>query len=266
MYIKWYLNVPKDGYIPLGSLVIPSDITYAIKKYKSMVSIDTNKLYTDTNKLFVDFNNAIKTVPLSTNYKITSAMLKWISKKQYTKLGSNSAIAELLNIYYLLDGTNNHMSVIPELITKYNLIELFGSPLNTTGTFCSPFIVDKQFGSLGSFFNYQLVNNTTYLANPPFDETLALNMALRLEEQLTLVKAKVIVVLPNWKDFQAVNVLRHLKYFKNEFVLKKPQHKYYNYFSDKYVRGVCETSVITLSSMIHDDHLEQHLVNDWKSY
>lgn len=170
--------------------------------------------------------------------------------------------------YNLLGGINNSLSVpdildatvfnkyfninLRDKVAKHRLdyVELFGSPLNTrTDKYCSPFIDEHElFGSMGSFFNYELVPGV-YMANPPFDNNLMLKMAERLIDQLDNATDDIfiIVTLPVWDPetqekikvknyktpFPAFDVLSKSKYLQAREVLTR-DYKYYNYFTDSY--------------------------------
>lgn len=165
--------------------------------------------------------------------------------------------------YNLLGGINNNLSV-PDIVdatifntadlqvAKHRLdyMELFGSPLNTrTDKYCSPFIDEKEiFGSMGSFFNYDLTPGV-YMANPPFDNNLMLKMAERLVAQLKNSKGAIyiIITLPVWDPetqeklkvknyktpFPAFDLLSKSEYLLAHEVLTR-DYKYYNYFTESY--------------------------------
>jgi hypothetical protein len=87
----------------------------------------------------------------------------------------------LLSAYEFMGNLNNHLSIPPNVFKKYNIHELFGSPLNTSNPYCSPFKIEVDyFSSGGSFFDYKIKPGIS-VANPPFDEILAEKMVKRLD-------------------------------------------------------------------------------------
>jgi hypothetical protein len=158
-------------------------------------------------------------------------------------------------MYQVMRYTSNHLSIPPLVISKFNGIELFGSPLNTRGMFCSPFSYEKKFfSSLGSFFKYNLENGKTYIANPPFDEFIMKRMSKRLNNQLerlsvTSGRTNVIITIPAWdretmmklygakidKEYDCYNNLIGSQFFRGKYLMKNEEgFKYYNYYSNKY--------------------------------
>jgi len=156
----------------------------------------------------------------------------------------------LLSAYKFMENFNNHLSVPPKLFEKTKIVELFGSPLNTSQEYCSPFALEKEcFSSKGSFFDYE-INPGLNIANPPFDETIMENMADRLEDQLNQTPGiNVICIIPVWdpesqakyglkqggKPFAAYTKLKNSRFFKEGFYLDKKMYRFWNYYSQRYI-------------------------------
>lgn len=113
----------------------------------------------------------------------------------------NEYLAILIARYICIGTTNNHCSVPPHVIDYCGIkTELFGSPLNTSvEQYCSPMIdIERHFGSLGSFFEFDM-GSGTYLLNPPYDESIINEAMEKIFKVLATSKeVTVIVVLPIW--------------------------------------------------------------------
>jgi hypothetical protein len=150
----------------------------------------------------------------------------------------------LLTMYDFIGMNTIHLSVPP----IFSGIELFGSPLNTHNEYCSPFEIDKKFGSLGSFWEFFPERDTVYLCNPPFDEIIIRRMASRLIEFLNSnVKLVIIVTIPIWDsksqkqmkikdyglDFEGYTMLKASEYCKETDMLDRYKFPYYDYYQEK---------------------------------
>lgn len=204
------------------------------------------------------FTKALWSLDLSTqrfaklDKLITHAQLRRL-EDLYTgpNIGYQHNKNKLLALYEFIGMNTIHMSVPPIFP---GAIELFGSPLNTAGSYCSPFMFEQAFfKSLGSFWDYSIPKETkvqTYVANPPFDEMLIEQMATRLIDMLKSAapssNISIYVTLPVWdSESQKKHGLRDFgmpfagltKLLKSGFcvghkVLNDTDFKYYNYYSD----------------------------------
>jgi hypothetical protein len=90
-------------------------------------------------------------------------------------------------------------------------VECFASPFNTASfcvpglRYCSAFNVDKQFGSLGSFWSFEPSgrDGVSLQCNPPFVPSVVLRMSSNidtclLEAQKNGVPCSFIVIIPSW--------------------------------------------------------------------
>lgn len=236
MFMKWYLNSINKNYIPKDKFNIKNDLEYQNKKHKFKIPIDN--ILNNVNREVINMNHRVKDSVENYNYKpILSTLQLEILRKKYT-----GPVADyekhrnfLTELYSFMGGTNNHMSVPPMLIPD-NCIELFGTPVNTKYKFCSPFAIEKEFfSSLGSFFDYE-INSGLYLANPPFDEEIMKNMAVRLNDQLNKqTMVDIIIVIPKWNDMAAYNILSNSKYCIKDTIVSKNNAVFFNYYEKKFV-------------------------------
>lgn len=191
-----------------------------------------------------------------------------LNKKQVEKMRSmyrgfnpELSITVLDYVYGCLGAVNMSISVPPPLIEclrkgSREVMELFGSPFNVTcERYCSPFLLEKDFGSEGSFFNYTLEPETIYIFNPPFDTTFMNEASKRLISELERLKGEdvtVIAVIPVWDadtqeengmksygmDFSFANTLLSCSYLHEKKVLDRKDHKFYNFFTNDYDREI----------------------------
>lgn len=166
--------------------------------------------------------------------------------------------------YSIIGGKNIHLSIMPKLIKEFGAeVELFGSPFNVCGPYCSPLEFERRFGSLGSFYDYKF-ESKIYAANPPYDEEIMNDMAERILEALQEHKCTFLVTLPVWdpqtqkllqilppngyKPFAAFDkLIPHAKFHK---VFGKNEFAYFNYYTGKKSQVVA--SHLLLLSSVHD--------------
>lgn len=188
----------------------------------------------------------------------------------------------LVYIYHSLGGLGNNGSVPIGLLNDddgndLGVIELFGSPLNTQSRkgYCSPFTVEKEyFGSLGSFYDYELLPGQLYTCNPPYIDGMMEEAAVRVVDNLkrlqnmsTETSTDVFFVFPVWdkeglqligdpkKDddpnadarYGCLEVLRNSGLVRAEKILHKDAHKYYSWYGDKLV-AYSHTYIFVLST------------------
>lgn len=160
---------------------------------------------------------------------------------------------EALMIRYDALSSYNNQLALPRTFMKYiekvlNVNhELFASPFNAYfRTFCSIFPdIELVFGSVGNFFEFNLVDGASYVANPPFDETVITAMATRLIDQLSRVSTTVIVSLPAWDDLEGHDLLVASQYAKQELI--NIGIAYMNEITGETVKAI-KSNVIILSS------------------
>lgn len=222
---------------------------------------------------------AINTTININNLKISAEQLS-IANRLYGGASNtmDQIFAEKLYIittFYNSMGNNNlNLSVPPKLIKDFHFThELFGTPINITcDNYCSPLSLEKDFGSSGNFFDYTLCDNQLYLANPPFDDVLMLEMAQKLINSLQYCKSPIVVILPVWDietqvklqienygmPFEAFELLQ--KYATAHKVLRREECAYYAYSTGKYV-NVVASHILLLGEWDNFDKF----VEEWKT-
>lgn len=283
---RWYIRVShKDNLFPARNIILENidDFKYANKNKRLQFNIynlinkskEIHSKYDNLcNKLDDIINNTELDILITPQQLARLKKLYKGNKKQF-----DIEKYKLISLYKFLGMTTMHLSMPP----IYKGIELFGSPLNTKNQYCSPFEIEKQFGSLGSFWYYKFHKNGLYLCNPPFDEIVIKNMANRLNNMLGETKYKVIVVvtIPVWdsksqrelniKDyglpFEGYDILSQSKYCKETKMLDKFIYKYFDYYSGKLIPA-SYTHLLILSN--YDDYTKKFSLSDfldnWKNF
>jgi hypothetical protein len=192
----------------------------------------------------------------------------YLTKKQYDFLSTNY-LGKMLNTDIFILG------MFYNIIGGKNIgadVELFGSPFNVSGPYCSPLEFERRFSSLGSFYNHKF-ESKVYATNPPYDEEIMNDMADRILEAIKTVEdISFVIILPVWdpqtqkeynivpargyKKFDAFDkLIPHVKYHK---VFGRNDAKYYNYYTDKET-GVVHSHVMVLSNSPTVDELIKKL-------
>jgi hypothetical protein len=262
LFIKWYLNNLNETYIPL-EFNISSDLIYLNNKYKLNKNIDTinNEIKFELDLLHEKCNFVNEKYKF---YKIFSNKQMELLRKKYTGDKYDDHIAFLSELFNMMTGFNNHLSIPPNVLQLYpEIIELFGTSVNTTNNYCSPFPIDKEyFGSLGNFFDYKIISGT-YFANPPFDELIMKKMAIKLLDSFNSNKnITIIVVIPKWTEFECYDILIKSKYLKYNTILNKYSYKFYNYYTDKLL-NIVDCYFIVLSDNNSFDY--NKFISVWKN-
>ena len=123
-----------------------------------------------------------------------------------------------------------------EKIYKFDLkSECFASPLNCTikYSYHSGFYdVDRFFGSKGSFFWIDELNEGSYESNPPFIEEIMYMMSLHIIDLLKKSKKlSFFIVLPGWDDCEHFSILNNSEFKKLFLKFKKREHNYLGKFN-----------------------------------
>ena len=177
-------------------------------------------------------------------------------------------VRRILCRYQYLGGLNNSLSVPPSVLDVFPSHELFGTPLNTHTSFCSPFSDERVFSSCGSFFEFTDFGEKVYFANPPFDDSFCDDVADRLLERLDVRPFRLVVVIPVWdteeqqkrglKDlkmpFSCYRKLKASRHFRTEHFLDKDKFPFYNYFTQRLVY-VCHVHLMSLGEEVDTDRL-----------
>lgn len=180
----------------------------------------------------------------------------------------------ILYRYNILDADNQQLSVNidlkKELTQKFNIDwEMFGSCFNRSFHNYGSIYYDleRYFGSVGNFFSNDYISGL-YMANPPFDETIMKNMALKLIDCLdkTTMPLGFVIVIPVW-DFNTMQKISHVcktkyvnmgpyavydillasKYYTKHYTFCKNNFPYFN-FKKNTLMGATNTFIIILKN------------------
>lgn len=286
-FTRWYLNSKKDkiqGIFPLQNIInndAIKDLEYA--NNKKNLNFNIKEFIDESKKLFVKYKTLCKESHDTPNTypkdAITKNQLSRL-KKLYTgnKKEQDAKINTLVNLYVFVGINTLHLGIPP----IFKGVELFGSPLNTHNKeYCSPFLIEKDFGSLGSFWDYHFHKSDIYLCNPPFDDVLIINMANKLIQDLQKTKYQVIVVItiPVWDSktqqkynlqdyktpYKGYDILMKSKFKKDHEVLDKELYPYWNYYEEEKAPASW-THLITLSNVPKSQFDIKTFMKKWKDF
>lgn len=248
VYPKWFFNALRRGHLDpetfqlaqhasLNDVVLQSDLDYFSMKYRIPLK-----------RLGEPVVVTIEEFPIGLS-SLTDAQQKRVAQLYTGDPDEYAATLDYVRgLYDGLGGSSNFLSVPPGIKTDF--IELFGSPFNTRSDYCSAFGIEKElFGSLGSFFEYELESGTNYIANPPFDEQLMEDMVRRLDAQLAkTTNVTVVVTIPDWQPpFAARDLLDNSPHRKSSCALSRQAYNFYDYRSGNYI-SVCFSRLYVLSN------------------
>ena len=172
---------------------------------------------------------------------------------------SPSLIYSLLSRYNALEGLGFQAGVpdaVFDALVKHVSVttECFASPLNNyLDRYCSAFPdIDCAFGSLGSFFNLEIIEGS-FQANPPFTQTIMDRAYKKIHDALTNPLSGALsfaVIVPAWRLEVAWNNLISSPF--NKMVVNVPalEHGYKNggFRVNKYFAAQYDTSVVFLQN------------------
>lgn len=231
------------------------------------VTLSTNnKIYDELDKL----NEKDRNIITNNNRDIPRLLYKSDSLKKYINDESIIKLNNIIILEYYSDksylNTNNfninyvfacyfrykYIYILNQsLAYNYNdgynaAIECFSTPFNRySNHFFSAFPdLEKQLNSMGEFFNIMnnVINNNYTLplkklrVNPPFDEILDLRIAEIVISFLSKTKDvgyEISLILPDWSDFEAVDLLLNSIYHKKHNRYKKNETIFNNFFIGK---------------------------------
>lgn len=178
---------------------------------------------------------------------------------------TNILIMCILMRYNTFDSANQQLAVNPrfyEYLHKHYGVnfELFGSAINSMyGNYCSIFPdLEKNMGSMGTFDNLTITRGF-YVANPPYDERIMLNMTTKI--LTTLIKSEIddimndltfIVTIPVWEDpsygcNQSFITMKASKFVMGCERVDKYRTKFFNYGTHKFV-SPCDIYILLLQN------------------
>ena len=235
-----------ETFLPTKNFIIMKDIDYYLNRFGIKMS---DSFVEFPMEEFYEIRSSLQSLssPRSINLSATQR-----HRLESVYLGSDfeNDTSRLLARYQYLGGLNNSLSVPPKILDLVKSHELFGTPLNTHTSFCSPFDDEKIFSSHGSFFRFEdFQQDTVYFANPPFDDAFCTLVTDRLLQQLGKGVFQLIVIIPVWdtdeqkkyglKDFglpfDCYRRLVNSPYFLEDIFLEKEKYPFFNYFSQKNV-------------------------------
>lgn len=274
-FSRWYLEAPRNGIYPKKNIVNVSDLEYG-NAHKNC-NFDIREFVAESEKIFKSHKKKKISIENMDNL-IMPAQLERL-KKIYTGKDFEKDKNELIYTYNIVGLNTIHLSIPP----IFKGIELFGSPLNTHNPeYCSPFAIDKKFGSLGTFFEFTPQKHGILLCNPPFDENIIEKMANRLLEFLEQkFKLIIVITIPVWDsasqqeinikdyglDFAGFEILKNSKYCYSREILDKNEFPYWDYYSEKYIPA-SHTHLIFLSNLKSEQFkrigLPEKITGAWK--
>lgn len=174
-----------------------------------------------------------------------------------SKSGSDEDILELCLNYGRIMASGQHWSIPLETYKKYvaegATVEGFASALNSQIMridkpglhFCSLMDIDKQFGSLGNFFDQDFAEKFV-IVNPPFIEEILERAANKCIEEVRRHKCKFVFYGPNWTDAKFYKLLEVVA--KKE-ILRKGEHEYEDLLHGRIVDAKFESVVFTFGDI-----------------
>jgi Phosphorylated CTD interacting factor 1 WW domain len=170
----------------------------------------------------------------------------------------------LLARYSVLEGYGWQAAVAQPVLAAMHKhfgvsVECFSSPLNSyMPTFCSLFPdTDAQFGSLGSFFDFNPLEGS-FEANPPFVMPLMIKMVKHMEQLLSAATGPMsfAVVVPAWEDDAHWPLLVGSAFTTGSFTVLAADHSYCdggqheNSLAEKYRPAPFNTAVFFLQNKL----------------
>ena len=188
---------------------------------------------------------------------------------------------------YQLLGSNNHqLAVLPNILDKMKLdfnlsIECFASSINSeSNIFCSLYYdTEKYFGSIGSFFNVQLVRGF-YSFNPPYQVDIIETGILKIFDffENTNEDLGFIITIPIWDnngkkymedndlknnndvieyaDFEIMNLIKESKYFNGLKMISKDEFTYIDHNFHLFKNTTIQYTYIILLSNFKNNYFD----------
>ncbi len=248
------------------SLTIINIIYTTFKEYSSLINtielMNDNNVIINNNKLIYKSNSVNKLMNdpyVNIIQKHKTIVLMYYSFPDYlnsSKYNINTVFALYFRYKYLY---TDNQTLAYKYTGNYNdAIECFSTPFNRYhNIFCSAFPdLEIELGSLGEFFDLinKAINNeynfpiNNLKINPIFDEIVDLRVSEMILKLLdTNKKYKISIILPNWIEFDAVNLLLNSNYLVKKELYKKGELYFKNYFTDKFI-APCDIIIIYLEN------------------
>lgn len=279
LFCRWnFIALVKNEYdlttfIPTSDFIIMKDLEYYLQRFGVSLS-DSFVIF--PLEQFRSLRSNLESLSFPRPMTLSATQRQRLQSIYH---GSNfeSDSNKLLSRYQYLGGLNNSLSIPPHILDLFPSHELFGTPLNTHTSFCSPFQDESVFSSHGSFFSFENYDDeTVYFANPPFDDAFCSLVADRLLEQLQRKSFRLIVIIPVWdtdeqkkyglKDFSLpFDCYRRLvqsPYFLEDHFLEKEKYPFFNYFSQKNVY-ISNVHLINLGKPVDTKQIKEAWTQKW---
>jgi len=185
----------------------------------------------------------------------------WIMYRRYEtfiNIDSQSSSLQAAVPYSLMNYLNTALDVN---------FECFASPINSyLPNYCSAFKdTDENFGSSGSFFNYDSTIGS-YEVNPPFAENIMnltvdhiTNMLSKSNDPLSFI-----IILPRWDDTHSIITLRKSPFLVTEIIVNAKQHSYRQSDQQKQFLAIHDTLIFILQNTegFQKWPIDQQIVNN----
>lgn len=257
-FTRWYLAAIDGTVLPERSIVVAEDLHYANRHKNCRFNVQAIMAAAEAL-----FKKLFSTPPVQGAYPNRDHLVNAAQLRRLRDIYRGEHFEEdknkLISIYDFIGMNTIHLSVPPLFA---DAVELFGSPLNTRGRYCSPFAFESVFGSLGSFFKFNLssAEESLFIMNPPYDEVIINAAADRLLSQLAAVQGRpqsseagqgktVLITLPVWDSasqqrlgirdyklpFAGFDALIKSAFFKERDILSKEDYPYWDYYKERYI-------------------------------
>lgn len=272
---KFYID-NKDNIIITKKIIKQKRDNINVYFYKFNITY-TNSIYINNDRLYNILNNII--IPIN---EYNDMQNKYTGPIELL----DNYIWIILYRYQLLGSNNNQLAVLPNVLDKMKKdlgfnFECFASAINSsTNKFCSLYYdIEKYFGSVGSFFNYNITKGI-YSFNPPYQTDIIERGIERIFHFMdnTNEELEFIITIPIWDndgkkimeknnsennnnnidygDFNIIKKIFDSKYFKGKLMVSKNDFTYIDHnfclFKNKTIQN---TYVIVLSNY-ENNHFE----------
>ena len=164
--------------------------------------------------------------------------------------------------YQIIGSNNNQLAILPKIINKMKndfkiKFECFASSINSeTENYCSLYYdIEKYFGSVGSFFNIEIIEGI-YTFNPPYQKDIIERGIKRLFNFLeNNNKLTFIITIPIW-DNEGKKIMKFKNKQNNNDLIKYKDFGIINEIkSSKFYYGLCMIDKDNFTYLDHNFHL-----------
>jgi len=196
--------------------------------------------------------------------------------------------------YQLLGSNNNQLAVLPNVLDEMkndlNLsIECFASTINTSSSiYCSLYYdMENFFGSIGSFFNTQLIKGT-FSFNPPYQTDIIEKGVHKIINSLqnSTDNLAFIITIPIWDengkeimannnmknnntnidygDFEIINTMKSSIYFRGLRMISKNEFTYLDHNFHLYKNKTIQNTYIIIMANFANNYIDY--INNYDFY